>query len=95
MPIVIKRERETSVKHAKNFASTKSNLFFGRLKSTSIVSCFFSSLHIFIVRADTKKIKVIGNHSKSGLMSAIFLAKKLSIQKNAKRFTARKQRMKI
>tara|TARA_B100001121_G_C18413015_1_gene491032 strand:+ start:29 stop:304 length:276 start_codon:yes stop_codon:yes gene_type:complete len=56
----------------------------------SIVPDFISSAQIFIDSAEAKKIKIRGSDSNKILKSAIFLEKKVSIQKNLKRTTNKK-----
>ena len=56
----------------------------------SIVPDFISSAQIFIDNAEAKKIKIRGSDSNKILKSAIFLEKKVSIQKNLKRTTNKK-----
>jgi len=56
----------------------------------SIVPDFISSAQIFIDNADAKKIKIKGSDSNKILKSAMFLEKKVSIQKNLKRTTNKK-----
>jgi len=60
-----------------------------------MVPDFISSAQIFIDSAEAKKIKIRGSDSNKILKSAIFLEKKVSIQKNLKRTTNKKTPIKI
>ena len=79
---VKRRLTAISVKHAKALPKTNSGTLVGSVMRYSIVPLLLSSLHIFIVSAEHRKIRRTGKPSNIGRTSEMLRAKNASTQKN-------------
>src|SRR5690349_18679128 len=85
----------TRARQARNLPSTRWMGLAGEVIRNSSVPARRSSLHMRMVRPETRKISSTGIHSNSGRMSAMLRAKKRETQKKVNRQTARNTPMKM
>ena len=88
--IVRARATATSIRPERNLPSTRCSRLTGLVNRFSIVPERRSSDQVRMVRVAARKMSSTGNHLNSGRASAMFLAKKVSIQKNRNSIAARK-----